>query len=480
MISPPRSHRLLCIVLASPLLLLLVAPPVRPNAVTIEFDPSLAGQLVPRHETHIEVEREDLTIHFEEYPTSFTQVASIVGGPVDSPVRVFVTARYHLRNPTFSSHRLQLAFPIVRTGPEQHVEWIRGWIGDIDNRSLKNEARRGVRSRISVDGRPLEHQYISFESLFEKERPRWVSGVRSWLQKYPALLPMLEGPLTTETKDTSNTFRRPVRTGRRETRELLEKTVKQLFPYGQYLDRTRDVTTAGNYRTCSLLMLMYSTQAVYYSSIDEWDLDFLSFAYSFLHPAQPDAVATFLEGWGVENEYLDLSGEFLPNDLLATLTAHTDLAVMGRRIDFLYYEVDFRPRQNRVIEVNFSHLINAAIAQNGMTRWENKRETRPLMNPALFNLFPDRPATFAANNYHFQYILRTSPQWGSFGPIHLTLSARWLDRDSDPTTGSRSFLIPAGAELNRNIHVGGNALLLAGPPDMHPIESHEEIQKNAP
>lgn len=416
----------------------LLAPGAKANENTIEFDPSLAGQLVPKDETGIEVQKEYLDILFNGNLKQTSFLANMVGGG-GGAVRVEVTARYYLHNTSWIPCELNLAFPIVRTGPEDKVEWVRTALASFSNNKIPEELRRGVNSRVSVDGWTIKHDYVSFERLFEKERARWAAGVRAWLKQHPELLAELEG---TVPQIDNNAEQRLSRVLLRQNInwDLYMRIVWAIFP------------APGDRAKCNLLKAMAQTQALYHRTIDDWDLDFLSFVYANLYPKEEDGVAKFLKLWGVEDQFLNgMKNRMQPNDYLTHLTSHSDVAATNHRIDFLNYHVKFWPRESHVVEVHYSHLMNAAIYPNE----ENRQGIGP------------------ANLQHFQYILRTSPKWKAFGPIYLTLSAQSDPKSNNPPIQPHTLIIPKGSEVHQNLHVAMSGawrlegqLIWAGPASM--------------
>ena len=59
-----------------------------PNENTFEYDPSLTGQIVPRTEGSIIVEKEFMEIRFKEFTMPFASVSNHSGMPALPAVRV--------------------------------------------------------------------------------------------------------------------------------------------------------------------------------------------------------------------------------------------------------------------------------------------------------------------------------------------------------------------------------------------------------
>ena len=53
-------------------------------------------------------------------------------------------------------------------------------------------------AKIVLDRIALDAEYVSFESLFEKERSRWADGVREWLAEWPEIAQAVEPCLEIE------------------------------------------------------------------------------------------------------------------------------------------------------------------------------------------------------------------------------------------------------------------------------------------
>jgi hypothetical protein len=352
--------------------------PPRANENTIEYDTSVAGQIVPSEETLIQVRGEDLKIRFESVPPQDALIFGRADGASNPPPRVEVTARYRLFNPSPQDLSPLIAFPILWTGPEDKINIIRIQGARYKNQSLPKTTRRGVRSSVAVDGKNIAFEYVSFESLFEKDRQRWAEGVRTWVAQWPAISKV------TVTSNTLLVKRRISASGIADYPEG-----QRSFSFTEFLKREK---TGENNEP---LLTLLGRQLADHPRIEDSDLDVLSFLYAATHPAEEDGVAQFQERWGVESFFLDpLSGQrekIVP--LSGTDRIHYDLARLNRRIDFLQYRPVLPAGKETVIEVRYSHLLDVD------------------MDHQIAGAFA----------YQFQYILRTSPKWKTFGPIRLTL-----------------------------------------------------------
>lgn len=421
------------------------------NEDVVEYDPSVSGQLVPKEETEMQVVKEDLDIRFRtilegrdsEKQVLLSDMHGMTNGP---PIRAEVTARYQLRNPTSESREIQLAFPIVRSGPVEEVTTIRTMMHSWKNESLLPETRRGVRASVSLDGKPLDHEYVSFESLFEKYRAEWAAGIREWLGQWPDMLEALDGEAMEARKPDPPKPRYahvPQKVPPRYRRYSFQKALKQIedWPYS-------DIPRHLKPERCHLFWLM-EHQSRFYRHIEDWDLDVLSFAYAFAFPEANDPVAETLERWGAENVYVEVpTGKVYPSKPLhwADLP-NWDFSRLHRRIDFLVYRVEFEPRQERTIEVSYSHLVNAELY------------------PIEYHEDLAQPNNYwDTHQYTFQYLLRPSRKWTHFGPIDLSLlmeSERVyaisvpLQYDGQADGLDRySLRIPNGSGIGHNLHVG--------------------------
>jgi len=206
-------------------------------------------------------------------------------------------------------------------------------------------------------------------------------------------------------------------------------------------------------RRTAFLRLM-EHQAKYHQKIDDWDLDFLSYAQSVIHPASRDVVGETLETWGVENRYINAwDGRTREYDRLwfSDLPCW-DYSRVHRRLDLLVYEVTFPPKQTTVVEVRYSHLVNADLYP---VKDVNQRE-----GPG---------GTYFEFQHAFQYILRTSSRWNEFGPITINLTLDTIGNHGInlPMTlvhhkgeeYTYTLEIPRGSNLNQNLHVGFDALV---------------------
>lgn len=162
------------------------------NENTIGYDTSVAGQIAPVEETVIQVRDEELDIHFEPISHKDEFIAAFTGFGAALPLRVEVTARYRLFNPLSEDLTPLIAFPIMRSGPEEKRDQIRlQWLL-FKNQSLPTTTRRGVRCQVTINGQEFLFDYVSFESLFEKEREGWVNGIRKWLEQWPEIAKVAE------------------------------------------------------------------------------------------------------------------------------------------------------------------------------------------------------------------------------------------------------------------------------------------------
>ena len=317
----------LCILLTLSVLLALPA-----NEVTVEYDPSMVGRLVPRVETDIEVLKENLDIQFRKLDVRKSIIANMTGIAVTYPIRVNVTAEYILSNPT--SHKLNpdIAFPILRGGPEEHLEFVRlsNFSVDVINSSLPEEVRRGIRSKVSVNGYPIE-------SLFEDTRAVWVAGIREWLKPYPAMLALL---------DDQGTARHPPKkrvTSSKTGLQWLHIIERDNSTFSNTIDEF--LTSAIPHTDFATVRYIIKHQWHFHHTIDEWDLDCLSCIYAWLHPEEPDDVKEFLDLWGIEPLFLHGMKGLLQNDDSSRGRGRVDwdLAQLNRRIDFLTYKLSLKP-----------------------------------------------------------------------------------------------------------------------------------------
>jgi hypothetical protein len=350
----------------------------RANENTIEYDTSVAGQIVPAEETLIQVRGEDLKIRFERVAPEDALIFTRADGASNPPPRVEVTARYRLFNPSPQDLSPLIAFPILWSGPEDKLNTIRIPIGFYKNQRLPKTTRRGVRSSVAVDGKNIPFEYVSFESLFEKDRQRWAEGVRTWVAQWPAISKV------TVTSNTLLSKRNPSASGIADYPDR-----RRFFSFTEFLKREK--TGASN----EPLLLLLGRELADHPRIEDSDLDSLSFLYAATHPAEEDGVAQFQERWGAESFFLDpLSGQ---REKIVPLSGmdriHYDLARLNRRIDFLQYRPVLPAGKETVIEVRYSHLLDVD------------------MDHQIAGAFA----------YQFQYILRTSPKWKTFGPIRMTL-----------------------------------------------------------
>jgi hypothetical protein len=455
----PRRRFHSCLVAAWLPVLCCMGLPAYANENVIEYDPSVAGQLVPKEETEIQVVKEDLDIRFRtilEGRDSNKQIllSDMHGMTNGSPVRAEVTARYRLRNPESESREIQLAFPIVRSGPEERVTTIRTLWHRWKNESLLPETRRGVRASVSLDRKPIEYEYVSFESLFEEYREEWAAGIRAWLSQWPDILEALDGEATDAPKPD------PPKPRYVHLPQKVPPRYHRASSFQKALKQIEDWPSSGTPRhltpeRCHLFWLM-KHQSWFHRHIEDWDLDFLSFAHAFAFPEANDPVAETLERWGADNVYVEApTGRIYPSKPLhwADLPNWAFLR-LHRRIDFLVYRVELKPRRERTVEVSYSHLVNAELF------------------PIKYHEDLARPNNYwDTYQYTFQYLLRPSRKWTYFGPVHLSLSmeAEEVYAISLPLRydGQRdgldrySLTIPNGSHIGENLYVGIGALVLS-------------------
>ena len=426
---------------------------VRANENTVEYDSSVAGHLVPKEETDIEVLDEHLNIKFNRLKSDRKLMLSgHLGMPSAHPVRVEVTARYRLFNPHKESKKLKLAFPIFRCGPEEHYSAVRTRSARYINASLMPVYRRGVHCEVRFNNKSIPYEYISFESLFEKERSVWVKSIREWLGQWPEMVEFLDGKIPPLPEKSSWPEPKP---------GMLQAQPSNLWRMNTpnengrcFADVLREIAPSQKSKSGhtelnenhSLWVLM-AGQAICHVHIEDWDLDFLSFLHSKLHPEKPDSILEFLEMWQVENDWLNANtGELNPlNPLHSSGTIHWDYSKLNRRIDFLIYEPELKGMEESTIEVTYSHLVDA--------------EIYPATNPGN-----PREIVWGAYLYHFQYILRTSANWEKFGPIHVRVdfgNARGINSISLPmdyveSSPSKQYTldIPIGSAIRENLHIG--------------------------
>lgn len=395
------------------------------NENTFEYDPSITGQIVPREESSITVEKEFLEIRFKQYPLQFKTVAEQTGMPGIKPTRAFVRAVYILRNPETTNRRLDLAFPILRTGPEEFYKTFMIQHGLVKNEDLPEEFRRGVRSEVKFNGRPIEHDYISFESLFQKERKTWVAGIRKWLEKYPYLEEYIDDP---ENKKEVEEIKYGLILQNRFGRDM------RLY-YDLVIKFNKDMKKQDDDLIDLVNMMM--EMAKIHRHVDEWPLPVLSHIYSHLFPEEPDPVKEFIERWGAENKSIsNYNGELYEVEKWGYYQQyrpiHWDFANLMRRIDFLIYSPVIKAGKTAELEVKFDHLVNGGMDSNNVMHQE------------------------------FQYILKSSRKWDQFGPIHIhlwvpefhALSLPMLYHGKEEEGYHYSLTMPVGSEIDENLHAG--------------------------
>jgi len=299
------------------------------------------------------------------------------------------------------------------------------------NASLPEEVRRGVRGTVRVNGSLIESEYVSFESLFEKERSVWVGGIRDWLKPYPAMRALLD--------DESNI--RPLPDERLITSKRGIQWVRPIESDHKTFNRTIDelCTSATLPSNAATISAIIKHQWLFHRTIDEWDLDCLSFLYAHLYPEKPDVVQEFMQLWGREARYLHgMKASFQHLDeFRGSRTIHWDISQFNRRIDFLRYRLTLKPRKMTKVRVDYSHLMDAVI-------YPNDEDHFPCVQ-------------------QYQYILTTSKKWKSFGPINVNLSIDEtcvLHTLSLPMTykGKKrgmhryAITIPSGSGVTENLH----------------------------
>jgi hypothetical protein len=458
-----RSFSFLSVGLA---LLFLTGPVVTANEEVVEYDPSVAGQLAPKEESNVQVAEEYLDINFWEpvpdlksskEPFALHEMLGMTSGV---PLRVKVTARYRLVNPTDEAQELNLAFPIVGGGPEEKVTEIRTLWKRWENESLIPAFRRGVRFSVTRNGEPIEFEYLSFESLFDQHRRALADGVRKWLERWPGILQSLDGPANELSPPNPDDRRNP-----KLPREISPRFARQ-HPFWKPFQALEDEFDEDIPRLWKpgepKLLRMMETQASYHDRIEDWDLDFLSFVNSFAFPDAEDPVAEALERWGVDDVYLEVpTGKMFSRDPLHFADIpHWDFAAVNRRLDFLTYRCVFDPHEEATIEVTYSHLVGAEIYpikdRDNRTDWNN-----------FWDVY----------QYTFQYLLKASNKWTHFGPIHLTLSidskhpyAISLPLRFDGREDGRdrySYTISKGSEVKENLHVSIGGIVVKVEEDPH-------------
>jgi hypothetical protein len=400
------------------------------NATTYEYDPSISGQIVSQEENSVIIEKEYLEIKFKEFPTPYQSVSNSAGSGEVNTLRGYVRAKYHLYNPEWKSKQLNLAFPILRTGLEEKIKDFHISFGLISNPDLPKEIRRGVRSNVKFNGREMKYDYVTFESLFEKERGKWASGIREWLKKYPDFLKILDDP----------------KKQRKESKKSWEflrfwNLDMENIPYFQLLDdkfpryynsKKKSVIEEKPENKKDLFYLMFE-QSRFYHTIREWDLKCLSHIYSILYPDEPDPVGEFFNSWGAEDLMIDyFTGKHIKSNPWNYRDIHWDYASLNRSVDFLIYKPVIKGKRRATIEVSYSHLLNGCTL------------------PRIHNV-----------NLYFQYILKSSGKWKKFGPVYIHV---WVPRDhaislpmeylgKENEGHHYALTIDKGSEIKENFHI---------------------------
>ncbi|NQU43099.1 hypothetical protein HQ520_07425 [bacterium] len=363
------------------LLLFCLAGVAFANEAVIEYDTSLAGQIVPVEETTIEVLDEGLTVTFERVDEC-EMVLSTLGPVYTHPLRAVVTASYRLHNPGTETRTPLLAFPIVRGGPEEMIEITGLNFLLIPNHRLPPDHRTGVKWKVTLDEQDLPAEYVSFESLFDQERTAWAASVRQWLSQWPEILKAAEPD---------------------QVLALLQETAPSgvgTLNTGKGRDSDEAIRRIGLDKYQKNLLAVVSRQRLLHPRIEDWDLNVLSFLNAAVQKDAASDVAQFLEKWKVDEVYLNpITAEPAPIDPLAAAERwFFRPSRLGHRIDFLQYRPEVPAGETVRIEVRYSHLLDVDLSPAA--------EAQP----------------FAPPSQQFQYILKTSSKWSRFGPIRLTLS----------------------------------------------------------
>lgn len=385
------------------------------NEGTIEYDTSVAGQIVPTTETLIRVREENLVLRFRQVKAEEDPITDYANPYMDT-LRVEVSASYTLVNPSDEEVVLHLAFPILRNGLEEEVmkQYASYKV------PIPLDHRRGLRCSVTLGGQNLPFEYRSFESLFEKERAKWAAGVTAGLQKWPKIVKGLEAlerlRIEQEARPTP-VYPTPsasdVLTSREETVVVGKSTItywlKNATPAEVILRREETIRTHERRNLWNVHFhlpwnvvppkdqYLIFREARGESRVDRWPLATLAYLYGALNPEGKDDVAEFLDRWGVEQSYLDPETGHLRAMAPADLANSSiwDDSRLARRIDFLEYRPVFPAHSSTELRVDYSHLLDVAAWQATDSGWE---------------AYPQ-----------FQYILRTSKRWTHFGPIHVNV-----------------------------------------------------------
>lgn len=383
------------------------------NEGTIEYDTSVAGQIVPTTETLIRVREENLVLRFRQVKAEDDPITEGYFPYMDT-LRVAVSASYTLENPSDRKVALHLAFPILRNGVEEEV--MKQYA--IPGVSMPPDHRRGLRCSVTLGRYRLPFEYRSFESLFEKERAKWVAGVKAGLHKLPEIARgveemerlrieqetrptpvyptsstseiLLSGRMTVAVDKSTTTFRLANATPAEAMREQFE-AVSRLENWNLWRKHFEFKGGIPPHRAQPLIGREVSKDP----RVDRWPLATLAYLYGTLNPEGRDDVTEFLDRWGVEQSYLDpKTGDLramAPADLANS--SIWDESRLARRIDFLEYRPVLPAGSSTELRVDYSHILDIAAWQTTDSGWE---------------AYPQ-----------FQYILRTSKRWTHFGPIHV-------------------------------------------------------------
>ncbi|MBN1515255.1 hypothetical protein JXA32_01675 [Candidatus Sumerlaeota bacterium] len=358
------------------LLVLFSALSLRANINTVEYDTSVAGQLVPVDETEIRVLDEELEIYFEQLNEYW--ISNDAGVCVLRPLRAHVTAKYRLENPSNQDRAPLIAFPILRNGAESQIEIVRlFWDPEWTRQDRHPESiRRGVRASVIIDDQEIPSKLVAFEDLFEAQRKVWATGVREWLAEWPEVAEMADRSKDLAFDDLSYWERYGFSTRKKEEFPNIDDVIEKL-------------------------LRIAARQISVHQNVEEWDLDVLSFLNSRLYPDNENIVAVHQERWGAEPFFIDPASERrVPIEPLEWAGVYYyDLARLNQRIDFLQYRPVLPAGKTIELKVEYSHLLDVT-------------DMRGKHNPHYFDYYTNQ----------FQYILRTSPKWKNFGPIKIQLA----------------------------------------------------------
>ncbi|MBX7244935.1 MAG: hypothetical protein K1X53_05525 [Candidatus Sumerlaeaceae bacterium] len=390
-------HRIRVTLVLVACLLVLIPSISHPNASTAEYDSSVAGQLVPKTDTTLEVVEEYLDIRFERLPWDLSLLANRVGWSINAPVRVYCTASYRIRNPSKRSVSPLLVFPIMFGGSEGHLKWVRSsYMHWFLNKSLPLPIRRGVRFNVDCGGTTVPSNYVSFESLFGKHRQKWIKSIRDVV---------FAGPnperLEQERKIASNRLDAPKRATDYHNLEIQDfHGVRVKWSDGQ-LDDSYNISRDDE--TTRKLTAFAGMASWHWDQIVDWDLDFLAFCGRVLNPGKQDDIQEMLDRWGVEQSYIlpDSGERFSTIPTFGFGALDYNYSRMRMRIDFMEFKPELKSESETTLTVRFSHLLDNDLGQP---------TTTSKAAPTLRN-----------NTNQFQYILKTAKNWKSFGPIHLAV-----------------------------------------------------------